>query len=214
MRDLAITPEIVLQAYASGIFPMAETRDDTEIFWVDPKRRGILPLDGFHISRSLRRRILSNAYTVTFDRDFDGVVTGCASREETWINAQIADLYHQLFEQGHAHSVEVWEGDALVGGVYGVVLGGVYFGESMFSRRRDASKVALAYLVDRLTIGGFLLFDTQFLTEHLASLGAIEITRAEYHDRLAQALAARASFHLQGPVPKAQDVVQRNSQMS
>jgi len=209
-----LNPVLLLRAYAAGIFPMAETREDTEVFWVDPKRRGILPLDGFHISRSLRRRILSGAYSVSFDKAFDAVVEGCADRDETWINGPIFDLYHQLHELGHAHSTEVWEGEALIGGVYGVALGGAFFGESMFSRRTDASKVALAYLIDRLAIGGFLLFDTQFLTEHLASLGAIEISRAEYHDRLAQALAARASFHLQGPVPQPQDVVQRNNQTS
>jgi len=214
MRDFTITPDLLLRAYATGIFPMAETRADEDIFWVDPKRRGILPLDGFHISRSLRRRILSGAYTVTFDKDFASVVSACADREETWINAQIEDLYSQLFDLGHGHSVEVWEQETLIGGVYGVTLGGAYFGESMFSRRRDASKVALAYLVDRLAIGGFTLFDTQFLTDHLASLGAIEVSRAEYHERLGKALHARASFHLQGPVPRPQDVVQRNSQRS
>ncbi|MDE3080145.1 MAG: leucyl/phenylalanyl-tRNA--protein transferase, partial [Paracoccaceae bacterium] len=169
-----ITPGLLLQAYAAGVFPMAESREADEIHWVDPRRRGIFPIDGFHISRSLRRRILSGAFTVTTDRAFDAVIDGCAGREETWINAEIRSLYLALFEMGHAHSVEVWRGEDLVGGVYGVTLGAAFFGESMFSRATDASKVALAYLICRLRQGGFTLFDTQFLTPHLASLGAVE----------------------------------------
>lgn len=189
-----ITPEILLRAYGMGIFPMAEGREDLEIHWIDPRRRGILPLDGFHLSHSLARRIRRGALRVTVDTAFSEVVTACADRHETWINQQIQGLYQTLHALGHAHSVEVWEDETLVGGVYGVTLGAAFFGESMFSRRTDASKVALAYTVHRLRAGGFRLFDTQFLTPHLASLGGIEIPRADYHQRLAEALTETASF--------------------
>jgi leucyl/phenylalanyl-tRNA---protein transferase len=189
-----LDPEILLQAYAMGIFPMAESRDDPEVHWVDPRRRGIMPLDGFHLSRSLARRMRRGAFTVTVDLDFDGVVSACADRGETWISHRIQRLYGQLHRRGFAHSVEVREGAKLVGGVYGVVLGGAFFGESMFSRVTDGSKIALAHAVQRLRAGGFSLFDTQFLTPHLASLGAIEIPRADYHRRLAAALAQPATF--------------------
>lgn len=208
---LTITPELLLSAYATGIFPMAESRDDPTIHWVDPKRRGILPLDGFHISRSLRRRLLQGGLSVTADRDFSGVVTGCADRPETWINAQIFDLYARLHRMGHAHSIEVWQGDALVGGVYGVVLGAAFFGESMFSRVTDASKVALAHAVHRLRAGGFTLFDTQFLTPHLASLGGIEIPRLDYRRRLAAAITQQARFDPPGYSGKASSVAAGSS---
>lgn len=198
MRDQdedGITPELLLQAYMSGIFPMAESRDDPELFWVDPRRRGVFPLDRFHISRSLARRLRRPDYRVTTDQDFMGVIEGCADRPETWINEEIAGLYDALFQRGHAHSLEVRALDGtLIGGVYGVTLGRAFFGESMFSRRKDASKIALAWLVDRLRLAGFTLFDTQFLTEHLASLGAEEITRADYHAQLAEALLGYADF--------------------
>lgn len=210
---MSLTPELLLRGYAIGIFPMAEHRDDAEIFWVDPKRRGVLPIDGFHISRSLRRRLRNCGYRITTDTDFAGVLDGCADRAETWINAEIRALYIALHETGHAHSLEVWDGDELVGGVYGVVVGAAFFGESMFSRRTDASKIALAYLVDRLRQAGFLLFDAQFLTTHLASLGAVEISRAEYHRRLETAIARHASF-TGLPIPTPQDVIQRNTQTS
>ena len=190
-----LTPDLLLRAYMAGVFPMAEARNDDEIFWVDPRRRGILPLDAFHISRSLRRRILSGVFTVSFDTAFARVVSACAEREETWINPTIEDLYAQLHRLGHAHSVEVWEKGNLVGGVYGVSIGAAFFGESMFSRRTDASKVALAYLVDRLKVGGYRLFDTQFLTAHLASLGAVEISRKDYHALLDHALEGAAEFN-------------------
>ncbi len=193
-----LDPETLLQAYAMGIFPMAESRDDPEMHWVDPRRRGVLPLDGFHLSRSLARQIRRGAFTVTVDRDFDGVVSACADRGETWISHRIQQLYGQLHRRGFAHSFEVRDGGALVGGVYGVVLGGAFFGESMFSRVTDASKIALAHAVHRLRAGGFSLFDTQFLTPHLASLGAVEIPRAEYHRRLAAALAQPAQFNPPG----------------
>ncbi|WP_103255993.1 leucyl/phenylalanyl-tRNA--protein transferase [Tabrizicola aquatica] len=189
-----ITPQILLRAYAMGIFPMAEGRHDSEIHWIDPRRRGILPLDGFHISRSLARRLRSGAFQVTADRAFSQVVAACAERDETWISHRIQALYEQLHALGRAHSIEVWAGDRLVGGVYGVTLGAAFFGESMFSRVTDASKIALAHAVRGLTAGGFRLFDTQFLTPHLASLGGIEIPRADYHKRLAEALEGNARF--------------------
>lgn len=196
-----ITPEILLRAYAMGIFPMSDGRDDPDIHWIDPRRRGVLPLDGFHLSRSLAKRIRSGPFRVTVDTDFQAVVEACADRGETWISRRIQRLYVQLHTLGFAHSVEVWEGGSLVGGVYGVTLGAAFFGESMFSRATDASKVALAYAVHRLKAGGFQLFDTQFLTPHLASLGAVEITRADYHRRLAEALATKATFAPEGYSP-------------
>ncbi len=184
----------ILNAYARGIFPMSEARDDDQIFWVDPEQRGVIPLDGFRISRSLRKTILRDPYDIRIDTDFVGVIEGCADREETWINDEIFSIYMGLHSEGHAHSVEVWDNDALVGGVYGVTLRGAFFGESMFSRRRDASKIALAYLVSRLNAGGFQLFDTQFITPHLSSLGAIEISRSSYHQALQAALSVEANF--------------------
>ncbi len=211
MSDL--TPEILLHGYSIGIFPMAEHRDDPEIFWVDPRRRGVMPLNGFHISRSLTRAMRRSTFHHTINRDFDGVVAGCADREDTWINAEITALYTALHHAGHAHSLEVWDGTALVGGVYGVTLGRAFFGESMFSRRTNASKMALAALVDRLRHAGFTLFDTQFLTDHLASLGAQEISRAEYHAQLDVAKRGTARFDA-GDLVSFQDVLQRMTQMS
>lgn len=196
-----------------GVFPMAEGRDDPEVFWVDPKLRGIFPLDGFHISRSLARTIRRTPFQVTLNRDFAGTVAGCADRDETWISDTIFALYEQLHLMGHAHSLELWEGDALIGGVYGVTLGGAFFGESMFSRRRDASKIALAYLVTHLRACGFTLFDTQFLTPHLASLGAVEIPRAAYQQLLRIALEGQADLTSR-PLPDAYSVTQRNTQTS
>ena len=201
MPDPQITSDILLRAYAMGIFPMADGRDDPEIHWIDPRHRGIMPLDGFHLSRSLARRIRQGGFQVTADSDFTGVVEACALREETWISHRIQTLYEALHRLGHAHSIEVWDGDALIGGVYGVTLGAAFFGESMFSRRTDASKIALAYTVHRLNAGGFRLFDTQFLTPHLASLGGVEIPRAEYHERLAEALTHKADFAPNGYPP-------------
>jgi len=202
-----------MQGYAAGIFPMAEHRDDPEIFWVAPERRGIIPLDGFHASRSLRRTMRRTVLSVRIDTDFAGVVDGCADRIDTWINADIRDLYIALHEQKMAHSLEVWEENTLVGGVYGVTLGAAFFGESMFSRRDNASKIALACLVDRLREGGFALFDTQFLTDHLASLGAVEVPRSTYQRLLTQAKAQSASF-TSAPNRSPQEVVQRMTQMS
>ncbi len=214
MRDLTLTPDLLLHAYASGIFPMAESRDDPEVFWVDPRHRGLIPLDGFHISRSLARTIRRGRFTITVNRAFAAVVRACADRPETWINPTILDLYAELHAQGDAHSLEVWDDGALAGGVYGVSLGAAFFGESMFSRRTDASKLALAYLVDRLRIGGYRLFDVQFQTPHLASLGAIEIPRADYQRRLADALRYEANFSTAGPIPPPQLLMQRMTQTS
>ncbi|ABN76932.1 leucyl/phenylalanyl-tRNA--protein transferase [Cereibacter sphaeroides] len=214
MKPPALTPRLLLRAYALGIFPMAESRDDPEIHWIDPRHRGIFPLDGFHISRSLARRIRRMDWRVSVDEDFAATVEACADREETWINPTIFRLYVELHALGHAHSLEVREGETLVGGVYGVTLGRAFFGESMFSHRTDASKVALAFLIDRLRAGGFTLFDTQFLTPHLASLGAIEIRRSDYHQRLTVALEGNASFTPEGYWADPASVVQRNSQTS
>lgn len=210
---LELTPETLLQAYRMGVFPMAESRESAELYWFDPVARGILPLDGMHLSRSLRRRLRNAPYRVTLDADFAGVIRGCAERDSTWINAEITALFCALHARGHAHSLELWEGAELVGGIYGLAQGGLFAGESMFSRRRDASKLALAYLVTHLARCGFVLFDTQYLTEHLASLGGIEISRAAYRARLARALKADASIHRHA-LPSAQDVLQFNTQTS
>ncbi|MCM2560892.1 leucyl/phenylalanyl-tRNA--protein transferase [Lutimaribacter sp. EGI FJ00014] len=214
--DPDITPDLLLHAYAAGVFPMAETRDDPNLFWVDPRRRGIMPLDGFKAARSLRRAVRRKDYQVSLNRDFAGVVDGCADREETWISDRIRTLYLSLFDLGHAHSLELWDasGQRLIGGVYGVTLGRAFFGESMFSRRRDASKIALLYLVDHLRRCGFALFDTQFLTAHLASLGGVEITRAEYRARLAEALEGDADITAHEVDRDPQAVLQRITQTS
>lgn len=210
-----ITAELLLRAYTMGIFPMAEGRDNPEVHWVDPRRRGVFPLDGFRISRSLCRALGRDDYRVTVDANFHGVVQGCADRAETWINAGIEAVYLDLHRAGFAHSVEVRALDgALIGGVYGVTIGAAFFGESMFSRRRDASKIALAWLVHRLRAGGFQLFDTQFLTSHLASLGAVEIPRDDYHRRLDAALAKQATFTPTGYAPDAYSVRHCKTQTS
>ncbi|MBM2323639.1 MULTISPECIES: leucyl/phenylalanyl-tRNA--protein transferase [Marivita] len=211
---MTVTPELLLQAYRVGVFPMAEHRDDPEMFWVDPRKRGVFPLDGFRISRSLSKTLKRNDYYVTLNTAFDDVIDACADRSETWINQEIRGLYNELHHQGHAHSLEVWADSRLIGGVYGVAVGGAFCGESMFSRQRDASKVALAWLIDLLRRTGFVLFDTQFLTHHLASLGAIEITRAEYRAYLAQALRITADLSSAPLAASGQDVVQRNTQTS
>lgn len=184
-----LDPRLLLRGYAAGIFPMADSREASDIFWVEPRERAILPLDGFHLSRSLAKRVRSDHFRVTHDRAFAEVLDGCADRDETWINPVIARAVSGLHAAGHAHSVECWNGDALVGGLYGVRLGGAFFGESMFSRETDASKVALAWLVARLKVGGFSLLDCQFMTSHLASLGAIDVSREDYLSRLSAALS-------------------------
>ena len=189
-----IDPVLLLTAYARGIFPMAETARDKDVFWVEPKKRGVLPLDGFHCSHSLARLIRKGVFTVSFDTDFKGVMEACADRSETWINREIVDSYCFLFEHGYAHSVECRDEEGLQGGLYGVSLGGAFFGESMFHRKTNASKVALAALVDRLIAKGFVLLDTQFLTPHLASLGGIEMPQKKYLNLLRQALTVKATF--------------------
>jgi len=187
-RRLVVTPELMLRAYGAGLFPMAESRDDPALHWFDPEERGILPLDAFHCPRRLMRTVRAGPYEVTADREFPLVIQGCAAaapgREGTWINGDIEALFTELHRRGHAHSVECRLGGALVGGLYGVSLGGAFFGESMFSVARDASKVALVHLVARLRLGGYRLLDTQFVTMHLSQFGAREIPRAEYHRRL------------------------------
>lgn len=187
---------------------MSEARDAAEIFWVDPTERGILPIDGFHISRTLAKEIRRERYRVTIDTAFSDTVAACADRPDTWINAEIARLYEGLYMAGDAHSIEVWEGTELVGGAYGVSLGAAFFGESMFSYRPNTSKIALAYLVLRLRIGGYRLFDTQFLTSHLASLGGVEVPRARYHQMLTAALQREGDFFALPDEVSAQDVLQ------
>lgn len=208
-----LTPDVLLRAYALGLFPMAESREARALHWFDPPERGVFPLRRFHISRTLARRIRTAPFRITTDRAFRAVMAGCADRPETWINDEIVALYEALHRRGNAHSLEVWEGDALVGGVYGVTLGAAYFGESMFSRRTDASKIALAYLVDRLREGRFTLFDTQFLTSHLASLGAVEIPRAVYHRALQDALLHEADFDAAGEIPPPEVLLARHEAM-
>ncbi|WP_299351392.1 leucyl/phenylalanyl-tRNA--protein transferase [uncultured Shimia sp.] len=209
-----ITPDLLMRAYEMGIFPMSEHRDDPEIFWVDPHRRGVFPLDGFHISRSLARALRRDDYTVTINQDFEGVVDGCADRADTWINAEIRNLYSTLHAQSRAQSIEVWRDEVLIGGVYGVTLGSAFFGESMFSRATNASKIALSWLIAHLNATGFTLFDTQFITPHLASLGAVEIPREAYHQLLIEATKGTARFGHSLTVSSGAEVLQRNTQMS
>ena len=195
---IELTPELIIRAYAAGIFPMAEDAQSADLFWVSPEMRGVIPLDAFHVSRSLRKRLRHHPYAVRVDTDFDAVIEACATvgedRDSTWINAEIRRLYGELFRRGFVHTVEVWDGPDLVGGLYGLALGAAFFGESMFHRQTDASKIALAHLVGRLSGGGFRLLDTQFVTEHLRSLGGIEIPRAVYEVQLAEALAHKGDF--------------------
>ena len=185
-----LDPSLLLQGYAAGIFPMADSRDAHDIFWVEPRRRAILPLDKFHCARSLGRRLRSGRFTVTHDQAFDAVVLACADRSETWINATIEQATRHLHAAGHAHSIECWRDGELVGGLYGVKLGRAFFGESMFSRAADASKVALAWLVARMKVGHFTLLDCQFITDHLASLGATQVSRADYVALLSSAIGS------------------------
>lgn len=193
-----ITPEVLLKAYACGIFPMAESADDPALYWIEPERRGIIPLDTFHVPSRLARTVRSGRFTVAVDRDFDAVVNGCSQpmpgRARTWINARIRNLYRKLYERGDCHTVEVYEGDKLVGGLYGVSLGRAFFGESMFHRARDASKVALVHLVARLRAGRYRLLDTQFVTDHLRTFGAVEVSRQAYHRLLDAALVGEGNF--------------------
>ena len=196
-RSVEISTDLILRAYRLGLFPMAETRRGERLFWLDPERRGVLPLEGFHLPRRLLRTVLSDTFQITVDTDFAGTITGCATsapgREDTWINPQIERLFRELHQMGYAHSVEARQGGVLVGGLYGVALGGVFFGESMFSFVTDASKVALVHLVARLRLGRFRLLDTQFVTAHLTQFGAREIPRPSYKIQLARAVEARAT---------------------
>jgi leucyl/phenylalanyl-tRNA--protein transferase len=187
-----LDPDLLLRAYTIGVFPMADSRDASEVFWVEPRRRAVIPIDRFRLSHSLRKTVRSGAFRVTRDTAFAAVVRHCAERQETWINASIERSYNKLHRMGHAHSIECWQDEMLVGGLYGVKLGAAFFGESMFSARRDASKVALAWLVARLRVGGYRLLDCQFMTEHLRSLGAVEIDQKDYVVMLASALGGSA----------------------
>lgn len=194
-----IPPDLLLKAYASGVFPMAESANDPEVFWVRPETRGVIPLDGFHLPKSLAKTIKRGRFTIRFDYDFEGVIDACAEqraeRRNTWINAPIREAYVQLHRRGHCHSVEAWRDGRLAGGLYGVRLGRAFFGESMFSRERDSSKVCLVHLVERLRARKFLLLDTQFTTEHLKRFGAIDVPRAKYERMLAEALEGEAVFN-------------------
>ena len=195
---IEITPEVLLKAYACGIFPMAESAEDPTLYWIEPDMRGIIPLAGFHIPSRLARTVRATRFTVHVDRDFDAVIEGCAEpkrgRARTWINGRIRRLYRGLYDRGHCHTVEAYDGDKLVGGLYGVSLGRVFFGESMFHRARDASKIALVHLIARLNAGGYKLLDTQFVTDHLQSFGAVEVPKQRYHTLLEKALIGEADF--------------------
>lgn len=208
-----LTPQIVLDAYSKGLFPMAENRRDKQLFWIDPEMRGILPLDNFHIPRSLKKKIRNNPFEVRFDHNFAAVIRACAQqkpkRRETWINDEIIELYTKLFCMRHAHSVECWQEEKLVGGLYGISIGGAFFGESMFSSERDSSKIALVHLVARLNLAGFTLLDTQFITDHLKQFGAIEISRVEYHKILNGALNLNVGFHLEVSLDAEEEVLRR-----
>lgn len=196
---IEITPQVLLKAYTCGIFPMAESADDPALYWIEPQHRGILPLGKVHVPRRLARTLRSSPLQVRIDTDIEGVIEGCASsrpgRRSTWINDRIRGLYRDLFHLGHCHTVEVWRDKRLVGGLYGVALNGAFFGESMFSFERDASKIALVYLAARLAHGGFRLLDTQFVTDHLRQFGTVELSREEFHRLLEQALDVEADFH-------------------
>ncbi|MFQ3354848.1 MAG: leucyl/phenylalanyl-tRNA--protein transferase [Paracoccaceae bacterium] len=193
-NKLALSPETILTAYSNGAFPMAESKNHRGMLWISPDIRGVIPLANFHISKSLRRLILRNKYRVTVNKDFVSVINSCASRSETWINTPIRDCYIELWRKGYCHSIEVWDSNEIIGGIYGLALKKAFFGESMFSKKSNGSKIALAYLVSRLKFGGFTLFDTQFLTSHLESLGGIEITATNYQKLLLASLEGEANF--------------------
>ncbi len=197
--QMKITPQVLLKAYACGLFPMAESADDPTLYWIEPDQRGVIPLDTFHVPRSLSKIIRKGVFDIRVDTDFDGVISGCAEltsdRRETWINQPIRELYGELFHMGFCHTVECWKDGALMGGLYGIHIGGAFFGESMFSRIPDASKVALVHLRDRLKAGGFTLLDTQFVTDHLRKFGAHEVPRADYNELLQDALQIDSDFY-------------------
>ena len=206
-----LTPDIILRAYAAGVFPMAESRDDPGLFWVDPDMRGLLPLEQFHVPRSLKKVVRRGVFEIRYDTEFHSTVLACAEssagRDNTWINDEIVSLYCALHQMGHAHSVECWRNERLVGGLYGLSLGGAFFGESMFSKETDASKVALVYLVTRLRVGGYHLLDTQFVTDHLRQFGAIEISRQDYHGLLEDALSHKGNFYRDVPIEEEEGVL-------
>ncbi len=212
-QQLDLTPALLLRAYAAGVFPMAESAESDEILWIDPELRGIIPLNRFHVPKSLAKRMKQGGYRVDVDLDFEGVINGCAGRETTWINDDIRRLYIALFRMGYAHSVEVRIEDQLVGGLYGVKLGGAFFGESMFSDAPDASKIALVYLMARLKAGRFRLLDTQFVTDHLARFGARAILRRRYQDMLEVAISSPADFEAAGDLSP-QEALQLSTQTS
>ncbi|MEP1930797.1 MAG: leucyl/phenylalanyl-tRNA--protein transferase [Roseibium sp.] len=208
---LEITPQVVLKAYACGLFPMAESAEDPGLFWLEPEQRGILPLDSFYLPKRLRRTIRQDVFDVRVSSNFQGVIDGCShpmpGREKTWINKEIRRLYGELFEMGNCHTVEAWQEGDLVGGLYGVSLNGVFFGESMFTFRTDASKVCLAHLVARLIKGGYSLLDTQFVTDHLSKFGTLEIPQEDYNARLSEALQHETDFYALSPNASGQDVL-------
>lgn len=217
-RRQEIGPDTLLKAYAFGVFPMAPSRDDPTLYWMDPEQRGVIPLDSFHVPKRLARTVRADHFTVRINTAFGAVMEACAEpqpdRPTTWINERILVLYGALFEQGRAHSVECWRDGALVGGLYGVSLGAAFFGESMFSRERDASKVALVHLVARLRAGGFELLDTQYITPHLARFGAQEVPRAAYRRLLRKAIAREADFYSMAPEVTGDVIMQSMSQTS
>lgn len=208
---MEITPQVLLKAYACGLFPMAESAEDPGLFWLEPEHRGIQPLDDFHLPRRLRRTIRNDVFEIRISTDFQAVIDGCAhpmpGRQKTWINQEIRRLYGELFEMGHCHTIEAWQDNTIVGGLYGVSLFGAFFGESMFSFKTDASKVCLAHLVARLIVGGYSLLDTQFVTEHLSKFGAREVSQTDYNRRLGDALKLETDFYALAPPVRGQDVL-------
>jgi leucyl/phenylalanyl-tRNA--protein transferase len=208
---MEITPQVLLKAYACGLFPMAESADDPGLFWLEPERRGVLPLDDFHLPRRLRRTIRNDVFEIRVSTDFQGIIDGCSvprpGRQKTWINREIRRLYGELFEMGYCHTVEAWQDDALVGGLYGVSLNGAFFGESMFAFRTDASKVCLAHLVARLMVGGYALLDTQFVTDHLSTFGTTEVCQADYNTLLTDALKLEGDYFALAPDANGQEVL-------
>ncbi|MBN9670818.1 leucyl/phenylalanyl-tRNA--protein transferase [Roseibium aggregatum] len=208
---MEITPQVLLKAYACGLFPMAESAEDPGLFWLEPERRGILPLDMFHLPRRLRRTVRTDVFEVRVSTDFQGVIDGCAEpmpgRQKTWINREIRRLYGELFDMGYCHTIEAWQDGELVGGLYGVSLNGAFFGESMFTFRTDASKVCLAHLVARLIVGRYSLLDTQFVTDHLSKFGTVEVSQADYNKRLGEALKLETDFYALPPQASGQEVL-------
>lgn len=214
LSEIRLTPQLLLRAYAAGVFPMADSAEASEVLWIDPELRGVIPLDAFHAPRSLLKRVRRGDYQVTVDEDFEGVIDGCRGRSSTWINGEIRRLYVALHRMGYAHSIEARHHGLLVGGLYGVRLGAAFFGESMFSHATDASKVALVHLVARLKAGGFSLLDTQFVTDHLEQFGAVAVSRARYRELLDDAMRHEADFDALDPDAPPQEVAQLSTQRS